>query len=174
VRPQHIRYSAHVPNQKRMLNSILRVVMLTESKVPEMKSALRCISVIVALSAGPAVAQTWVTVAMLPHSTLSDHYLAYQIDLESIVKRGAFTYARGKHEYKLKGELVMAECSKERLMLAADRTSFPPPYWRRRSNGAWFYDDPDSSIRGQRFDTGPDAYVFRSWMSGIFDFVCSR
>jgi hypothetical protein len=139
-----------------------------------MKNALRCIVMAVALSAGQAGAQTWVTVATFPYSLGSNRYVSYQIDAESIFKKGTFTFAKGKTTDKVKGELVMAECSKGRLMLSADRTSYPPPYWIRRSNGGWYYDDPGSSIDGLRFDNGRDSHVFRSWMSGVFNFVCSR
>lgn len=138
-----------------------------------MRGALQCTVLAFALSAGAAKAQTWVTVAMLPDSTRSSRYTAYQIDVNSIFRKGAFTYARGRYDYKVSDELVMAECSKGRLQLAADKTSAPPPYWIKRTNGFWYFDDPGSRIHGDRFDDGRDGHVFRSWMSGVLDFVCS-
>lgn len=139
-----------------------------------MRNALRCVAVAVALSAGAATAQTWVTVATLPDSTRSKRYTAYQIDVNSIFRKGAFTYAKGRYDYDTRGELVMAECSKGRLQLAADKTTSPPPYWIKRSNGYWYFDDPGSRIHGDRFDDGRDGHVYRLWMSGVLDFVCSR
>jgi hypothetical protein len=59
-----------------------------------MKNALRCIVMAVALSAGQAGAQTWVTVATFPYSLGSNRYVSYQIDAESIFKKGTFTFCK--------------------------------------------------------------------------------
>ena len=123
------------------------------------------------VSAAPAVAETWVTATTLPYSDTNPRMVAYQIDVESIFTRGSYTYAKGKMSYSPTSELVTAECGKQRLQMGSDRVN-PEPYWIKRVNGAWYYDDRDSIIYGKLFE--PPNGTLGRWMTGVFDFLCRR
>ena len=123
------------------------------------------------VSATPAVAETWVTVATMPYRRIEpNNIVAYQIDAASLFKKGQYTYAKGKFDYQRKSESLVANCSMSRLMVGADRVS-PPPYWIRRVNGRWLFDDEGSSVRGNVWED-PSEPAMRRWMNGVLGFMC--
>ena len=136
---------------------------------------LACFASIVAASVLvylPASAQTWVTVNTLPYSPNNPKIVAYQIDVSSIFTRNGYTYAKGKMNYNREVDTLTVHCKDARLQKGSNRV-YPPPYWIKRVNGFWYFDDPGSSIRGQRFEDGKYGYTDSKWMSAIFDYLCS-
>ena len=99
-----------------------------------------------------------------------NNIVAYQIDAASLFKKGQYTYAKGKFDYQRKSESLVANCSMSRLKVGADRV-FPPPYWIRRVNGRWLFDDEGSSIRGNVWED-PSEPAMRRWMNGVLGFMC--
>ena len=123
------------------------------------------------VSATPAVAETWVTVATMPYRRIEpNNIVAYQIDAASLFKKGQYAYAKGKFDYQRKSESLVANCSMSRLKVGADRV-FPPPYWIRRVNGRWLFDDEGSSTRGNVWED-PSEPAMRRWMNGVLGFMC--
>jgi hypothetical protein len=121
--------------------------------------------------ATPAVAETWVTVATMSYRPSEpNNIVAYQIDVTSLFKKGQYAYAKGKFDYNKKSESLVANCSISRLMVGADRVN-PPPYWIRRVNGRWLFDDEDSSIRGKVWESSSKPEM-RRWMNGVLGFMC--
>lgn len=120
----------------------------------------------------PASAQTWVTVDTFPYSANNPKIVAYQIDVSSIFVRNGFTYAKGKMNYNREADTLTVHCKDSRLQKGSNRVN-PPPYWIKRVNGIWYFDDPGSSIRGQRYEDGQYGYSLSKWMSAILDYLCS-
>ena len=76
-------------------------------------TALSIIS-LAALSAPPALAETWVTAVTFPFSESTPRPVAYQIDVESIYRRSDWTYARGRISGTT--ETITANCRKNRRL----------------------------------------------------------
>ena len=157
--------------------------MLAEAKVtePGLRRALspaslmkvRSLSTLLSvIAASPVAAATWVSVVSMPYRPSEpNRIVAYQIDAASLFKKGQYTYAKGRFNYDRMPESLVANCSSSRLMVGADRV-YPPPYWIRRVNGRWLFDDEGSSIRGEEWASGEREPVMTRWMNNVLKFMC--
>ena len=134
-------------------------------------TALSIIS-LAALSAPPALAETWVTAVTFPFSSSNPRPVAYQIDVQSIYRRSDWTYARGRISGTT--ETITANCRKNLLQLGSDGVN---PSWIERKGDAWFNYYPKGHhmrfAHGRPIDVGGQT-VMSYWMSGVFDFLCTR
>jgi len=143
---------------------------LERSKDPSMKNWISIATIL--LFAAPAVAETWVTVVTMTYTDLDPHRVAYQIDAQSVYRKGSFTYARGRFNYQSNSEVLIAQCLVGRLKIGADRV-YPEPYWILKKNGVWLFDNEGESYRGQRRFEEPVGRL-STWMDAVLDFMCAQ
>ena len=127
------------------------------------------------LVASPARAERWVTAASIPYDLDKKpiNIVDCQIDINSMRNNGRFTSARATWNYRDDPHRIIAECSKERLMIA-DKKLNPFPYWVIRKGEDWFFDIGEKGDwpTFQPPNEAPGKYVYREWYSGAFDLLC--
>ena len=127
------------------------------------------------LVASPARAERWVTAASIPYDLDKKpiNIVDCQIDINSMRNNGRFTSARATWNYRDDPQRIIAECSKERLMIA-DKKLNPFPYWVIRKGEDWFFDIGEKGDwpTFQPPNEAPGKYVYREWYSGAFDLLC--
>lgn len=73
--------------------------------------------------------------------------------------------------YSPKTETVTVQCGASRLQIGSERVT-PPPYWIKQVGGLWYFDDPGSSIKGDRYEEDKYGFELSRWMSAVLNYLC--